>query len=81
MQTGRNKMFYEAIYQPVEKKQINPKAKKYIGTTITLQYWGRIPGDARKVKHYYIPYPKFTAWVAEGDLKNLNNKSHGRRKG
>jgi hypothetical protein len=80
MQAGSNKMFYEAIYQPVEKKRINSKAKKFVGTVIALQYGGKIPGDARKGKHCYIPYPRFTAWVAECDLKNLNNISHIRWK-
>ena len=70
-------MFYEAIYQPVE---LNSKTQKFVGKTIALQYGGRMPGDTRKVKHCYIPYPRFSVWIAESDLKNLNNISLGRWK-
>jgi len=69
-------MFYEAIYQPVERKRVGSKAQKYVGTVIALQYGGRIPGDARKRQHYYVPYPRFTDFVAESDLINLNNISY-----
>ena len=74
-------MFYEATYQPVETKKLNPKPLKFVGKTIALQYGGSIPVDKLKGKHhYYIPYPRFSAWVAESDLENLNNISHVRWK-
>ncbi|HIJ57913.1 MAG TPA: hypothetical protein HPQ03_17565 [Deltaproteobacteria bacterium] len=68
-------MFYEAIYRPVEIKELNSKTKKFVGKIIALQYGGRIPGDKSKRQHCYIPYPRFSAWIAERDLKNLNNIS------
>jgi hypothetical protein len=73
-------MFYEAIYQPVEMKKLNSKTQRFVGKTIALQYGGRIPVDTHKGKHCYIPYPRFSTWIAESDLKNLSNISLGRWK-
>ena len=74
-------MFYEATYQPVETKNLNPKPLKFVGKTIALQYGGSIPVDKLKGQHhYYIPYLRFSDWIAESDLKNLNNISLGRWK-
>ena len=68
-------MFYEAIYRPVEIKELNSKTQKFVGKKIALQYGGKIPANTRKGKHSYIPYPRFLPWIAESDLINLNSIS------
>ncbi|MBF0203405.1 MAG: hypothetical protein HQK67_03625 [Desulfamplus sp.] len=70
-------MFYEAQYQPLDTKNLNDKAKLFIGKKIAVQDGGQEELTPRKKTVVYIASPNF-GLIPNYDLQNITSISYGK---
>lgn len=70
-------MFYEAVYQPKDTKNLSDKAKLFIGKRIAVQDGGQeetVPGKTQVV---YIAVPSF-GLIPNSDLQNITSIAYSK---
>ncbi len=68
-------MFYEAIYNPLQTKKIDPLAEKFIGSEIIIQMGWVAKKGKFKGRPYYISGFDTKFIIPENDLENIRPSS------
>ena len=73
-------MYFEAIFQPSDKRRYNTEAKKLIGKRIAVQDgWTVQDGPYQGQQCFYVPKSDF-GWIPKCDLQELKPVSFTRMK-
>ncbi|MBF0468679.1 MAG: hypothetical protein HQK61_07315 [Desulfamplus sp.] len=70
-------MFYEALYQPQETKNLSDKAKLFVGKKIAVQDGGQEELAPKKRTVVYIASPNF-GLIPNYDLNNITSIPYGK---